>query len=204
MAAAVASTRRREEAVVDDLAIERALVERARTDRTAFAQLYRRHVNEVFAFAYRRCGSREVAEEATSATFERALRSLDHFEWRGAGLRPWLLRIASNEVADYYRSRSRQFGHRGQMAMQALATNHAQAAADDAPFIPVDVVQMHAALDRLSERYRAVISLRYLASMPPAAAAAELGCSTSVLAVTLHRALNALRAEMAGNERGER
>ena len=55
---------------------ERALTERARTDRDAFAQLYRRHVNSVYAFAYRQSGSREVAEEATSATFERALRGI--------------------------------------------------------------------------------------------------------------------------------
>ncbi|HEY0520575.1 MAG TPA: hypothetical protein VGC84_13855, partial [Ilumatobacteraceae bacterium] len=55
---------------------EEQLVERARSDRAAFAELYRLHVESVHAFAYRRSGSREVAEEATSATFEKALRSI--------------------------------------------------------------------------------------------------------------------------------
>ena len=74
----------------DDLELERVLTERARNDREAFAQLYRAHVRAVYAFAYRVGGSREVAEEATSATFERALRSISTFEWRSGGVRPWL------------------------------------------------------------------------------------------------------------------
>ena len=182
---------------VDELVVERALVDRARTDPAAFAQLYRRHVDAVHGFAFRRSGSRDVAEEATSATFEKALRGIGTFEWRDAGLRPWLLRIASNEVAEIHRRRSRATGDRGQLALRALAPDERAGGwpgADDAPGL--DLAAMHLALSRLPERYRAVISLRYLAGMSPADAAGELECSTAVLAVTLHRALKALRREM--------
>ncbi|MCU1400956.1 MAG: hypothetical protein JWN62_4065, partial [Acidimicrobiales bacterium] len=50
-----------------DLVVERALTERARHDRSAFAELYRLHVKAVHDFAYRMSGSKEVAEETTSA-----------------------------------------------------------------------------------------------------------------------------------------
>jgi RNA polymerase sigma-70 factor (ECF subfamily) len=180
---------------VDDPVVERSLVDRARTDRAAFAALYRMHVRTVFGFAYRRCGSKEVAEEATSATFERALRSFDQFEWRAGGMRPWLLRIASNEVAEIYRVHSRGESRRGQMAMRALA-NDATAVDSSGGAERVDLAAMHAALDRLPERYRAVISLRYLAGLSANDASAEMECSNTVLAVTLHRALGALRREM--------
>ena len=40
-----------------DLEAERALTERARSDRNAFAQLYRSHVDAVYGFAFRMCGS---------------------------------------------------------------------------------------------------------------------------------------------------
>lgn len=184
----------------DGLLVERALVERARTDRAAFALLYREHVDAVYGFAFRRCGSKEVAEEATSATFERALRSIGGYEWRGAGIRPWLLRIASNEVAEIYRTRGRLGGHRGQLALRELAPADAwpgdDGLVDAEPGHGVDLALLHDALDRLPERYRAVISLRYLADMSASDAAAEMGCSNAVLAVTLHRALNALRREM--------
>jgi RNA polymerase sigma-70 factor (ECF subfamily) len=180
---------------VDDVVVERALIDRARTDRAAFAALYRLHVRTVYGFAYRRCGSKDVAEEATSATFERALRSFDQYQWRSGGLRPWLLRIASNEVAEIYRSDARADGRRGQMALRDLAGDPIEA--DISGGIErVDLAAMHAALDRLPERYRAVISLRYLANLSPDDAAAEMGCTNAVLAVTLYRALGALRREM--------
>lgn len=194
---AVLGTRRASGDDHDDLVVERALVERAPTDRAAFAALYRRHVHGVYAFAYRRCGSKEVAEEATSATFERALRSIGTYEWRSAGIRPWLLRIASNEVAEIYRTRSRLSGSRGQLALRELAPGPAHGGmVDSEPAHGIDVAEMHHALDRLPERYRAAISLRYLAGMTAGDAAAELGCTNAVLAVTLHRALKALRGEL--------
>jgi Sigma-70 region 2 len=73
---------------------ERALVERARRDRGAFGELYRRHVQAVFGYAFRLTGSRTAAEDITSATFERAMRTIGSYEWQGVGIRPWLLRIA--------------------------------------------------------------------------------------------------------------
>ena len=190
---------------------ERELVERARTDRAAFAELYRRHVQAVHAVAVRRSGSREVAEEATSAAFERALRSIDRFEWRPGGVRPWLFRIVSNEVAEIYRRRARLAGRRGQLAMRRLsADEHPDAWAragreEPAPLdgsagdeLPggLDRTVLHDAINRLSERHRAVITLRYLAGLSPADAAEQLGYTKPALAVHLHRALKALRAEL--------
>lgn len=181
----------------DERSVERVLVDRARQDRAAFAALYRMHVDAVYRFAHRRGGSREVAEEATANTFERALRSFDRFEWRENGLRPWLFRIASNEVTEIHRRTARADRPRGQLALQSLA--HGTAPAPDADSDGVDRSALRAALDRLPDRYRDVISLRYLAGLSAADAAAELGCSNRVLAVTLHRALGALRKELAAD-----
>ncbi len=44
------------------------------------------------------------------------------------------------------------------------------------------------------------MALRYLSDLPAADAAAAMGCSRAVLAVTLHRALLALRRELAPAE----
>lgn len=40
---------------------ERELVERAKTDRDALAELYRMYLPRIHAFAYRRTGDRQVA-----------------------------------------------------------------------------------------------------------------------------------------------
>jgi len=180
-----------------DLEAERALTERARSDRSAFAQLYRSHVDAVYGFAFRMCGSKEVAEEATSATFERALRSIQTFEWRGGGVRPWLFRIASNEVTEIYRRNARASGTRGQRALRSLAPGMV---GDDDGWSDTDNVEdtalLHQALSTLNPRYREAITLRYLGDMSPDDAAAALGCSKATLAVTLYRALGALRKAM--------
>ena len=173
---------------------DRELVERARSDRSAFAELYRRHVDAVHGFAYRRSGSRDVAEEATSATFEKALRSIDSFEWRPAGVRPWLYRIASNEVANLYRRTAVASGPRGQLALRALAPD-----VDAEPSNEIGsllAVGLQRALNELPQRYREVLTLRYLSGLSADEAAASLGCSKPMLAVTLHRAVGALRKKL--------
>ena len=173
---------------------DRELVERARSDRSAFAELYRRHVDAVHTFAYRRSGSRDVAEEATSATFEKALRSIAAFEWRPAGVRPWLYRIASNEVANIYRRTAVASGPRGQLALRALTPDLGAE-----PIVEIGsslVGGLHQALNELPARYREVLTLRYLSGLSADEAAASLGCSKPMLAVTLHRAVGALRKKM--------
>jgi RNA polymerase sigma-70 factor, ECF subfamily len=184
---------------------DRQLVLAARTDAEAVALLYRRHVRAVYAHSYSRCGSKEVAEEATSATFERALLALGTFEWRDGGVRPWLCRIASNEVAAIYRRQAREASPRSRQAMQQLtvdadADNHDDRQTADRDALVMDAVR--AALPRLPNRYREVIELRYLGGLGPAEAAERLGCSKPVLAVTLHRALSALRKEISQQEQG--
>jgi RNA polymerase sigma-70 factor (ECF subfamily) len=176
---------------------ERRLVERARLDPNAFSMLYRAYVTRVHGFAYRRTGSYEAAEEITASTFERAWRGLATFAWQGGGFEPWLFRIASNEVVSHYRSRTRLDNGR----MQRVLREMAQDLRDDPALVAVleadeketRIVALRAALETLPARYQEVINLRYLAGVSADGAAAAMGCSKATLAVTLHRALRALR-----------
>ena len=81
---------------------EADLVAAAVADPRAFAPLYRRYLDPVHRYCYRRLGSREVAEDATSLIFERALTALPGY--RGGLFRVWLFAIAHNVVTDSYRS----------------------------------------------------------------------------------------------------
>ncbi|MEO7371515.1 MAG: RNA polymerase sigma factor [Ilumatobacteraceae bacterium] len=176
---------------------DQELAMRARSDRSAFAELYRRHVQAVHAFTYRRSGSRDVAEEATSATFEKALRSISSFEWRQTGLRPWLYKIASNEVANVYRRSAAVDAPRGQLAMRELAPDANISSSDlDGTVDRFDSEGLHRALDELPARYREAITLRYLSGLSADDAAIAMGCSKPILAVTLHRAVGVLRKRL--------
>ena len=171
---------------------EAALVARARTDPAAFGSLYRCYVERIYAFAYRRTWSREAAEDVTAATFERALRHLERFDASGAGFGPWLFRIAANELVDHYRREGRTRSDRGQRGLHVLAGHPVE---DDLDGIEREheVREMIEALSALRPRYQQALTLRYLAGVSADEAAEAMGCSKAVLAVTLHRALGALR-----------
>jgi len=169
---------------------ERALVEQARADLSAFAELYRRYLPRIHAFAYRRTGVVEVAEDITSATFERALRNLGSFRWRGGGFGPWLFRIASNELADHYRRTGRSAATRA-----AAAAFHDDTTPDPAEALDRRdaTTELLAAMDRLSPRYQRALELRFFAGLTPGEAAAAMGTSRATMAVVVHRATRALR-----------
>ena len=82
---------------------------KAELDRS-FSELYRTHLRDVYSYAYYRVGNHHDAEDLTEQTFlqayrhyERALRESD-----GRPLRPWLIRIAHNLAANFYRDRARK------------------------------------------------------------------------------------------------
>ena len=70
------------------------LVAAARVDPHAFTLLYQRYVNTVHRYCYRRLGTREAAEDATSQIFMKVLASLP--SCRNTSFRPWLFAIAHN------------------------------------------------------------------------------------------------------------
>ena len=174
---------------------ERDLVERARSDPDAFAELYRRHVDRVHAYAHRRSGSREVAEDVTAATFEKALRGLGRFRWGPGGIAPWLFRIAANELTDHHRRRARRSGDRGQRGVDRLSD---RVAIDDLDHVENSdrVILVRAALDELNPRYQRALSLRHLAGLDHRDAARAMGLSPGVMAVLVHRATAALAKTM--------
>jgi RNA polymerase sigma-70 factor (ECF subfamily) len=87
---------------------EAALVERARTEPTAFGHLYERYVDRVYSYILYRVGNVQDAEDLTARTFYRALDKLDTYEDRGLPFSAWLFRIAHNLVANWHRDRSKR------------------------------------------------------------------------------------------------
>ncbi|MBA2469524.1 MAG: sigma-70 family RNA polymerase sigma factor [Chloroflexia bacterium] len=91
----------------DTGADELAIVRRAQHQPAAFAPLYERYVDAVFAYCYRRTSDREVAADLTHQIFARALTALPRFSERpdNGSFRGWLFAIARNLVIDTHRTR---------------------------------------------------------------------------------------------------
>jgi RNA polymerase sigma factor (sigma-70 family) len=88
----------------DEAADDEAMqVAAARRDRAAFAPLYARYARPIYRYCYRRLGSHEAAEDATSQTFVKALAGVPRFREGQGTFRGWLFTIADRVVTDLYR-----------------------------------------------------------------------------------------------------
>ena len=82
-----------------------ALVELARKgDTDAFGLLYDHYQSSVYRFLFYRTRSSQLAEDLTSETFFRALRSMSNFRWQGKDFGAWLMTIARNLATDHFKA----------------------------------------------------------------------------------------------------
>ena len=82
-----------------------ALVELARKgDTEAFGLLYDHYQGSVYRFLFYRTRSSTLAEDLTSETFFRALRSMNNFRWQGKDFGAWLMTIARNLATDHFKA----------------------------------------------------------------------------------------------------
>ena len=177
---------------------ERELVELARRDANAFAELYRRYVERIHAYTYRRSGSQTVAEDVTSATFEKALRGLDRYRWREPGIGPWLFRIASNEFVNHHRGVARQ--DRVVRSLQQAAQPGIEQNMSD---VDLGDDGLRSALATIRPRYQQALTLRYFADLTNEEAAAAMGVSRRTMAVIVHRGVAALRRSLEAQQTQE-
>jgi RNA polymerase sigma-70 factor, ECF subfamily len=166
---------------------ERKLVEDAQRDPAQFSELYTRNFHAVYAYVSRRAASREEAEDVTSDVFHQALANLHRFEWRGVPFAAWLMRIASNCLADRWRQNSRE---------TALPPD------DELSDHSIDEVEQRAALyqlvDGLPDDQRRVILLRFVEQKSVREIALELQRSEGAIKQLQFRALEKLRAQVEG------
>ena len=177
-----------------------ALVAHARTDRTAFGQLYDFYFRRVYTFCALRSRTREEAEDLTAQTFERALTAIGRYEERGAPYSAWLLRIAGHVIADRVRRAD---------PLDA-ATELGDADGDAMPDVAPDgtaewelAAWLRAHIAALPDDQRRVVWLRYYADWSFADAAAHLDRSEGAVKQLLRRALAALRAGIDEEARGD-
>ncbi len=162
------------------------------TDRLeAFAKIYDEHVWDVYGFFGYRVSSREQVEDLVQTTFERALRAWHRFDPERATPRTWLLAIASNLLIDHYR-RNRGGREEPLPAEEIGAIGDSEAI--DAR-LGVDPY-LQAALERLTDRERELIALRYGGDLSGPEIAQITGLSLANVQQILSRALRRLRSEL--------
>ena len=77
-----------------------------------FEEIYRACFKPVYQYVRRLSGNEHIAEEVTSDTFFKALKSIDRFRGE-CDMRVWLCQIARNTYYSYLKSRRKSGGFAG-------------------------------------------------------------------------------------------
>jgi RNA polymerase sigma-70 factor (ECF subfamily) len=180
--------------------VDQAVVDKAKLD-GEFSELYRTHLRDVYSYAYYRCGNHHDAEDLTEQTFLQAYRHFERAQRESDGrpLRPWLIRIAHNLAANYYRDRSRR-----------PQTQLEDAAVIAEPHSTADLVEgreeLNAVLEgvaALADDRREALIMRFALGMDNREIARALGRSEGATKVLIHRAIKQLEQRLAEGDSDE-
>ncbi|MFG0304968.1 MAG: RNA polymerase sigma factor [Phycisphaerales bacterium JB040] len=164
---------------------ERGLIERAKRDPRAYAELYRMHYGAIAGYLLRRTGDRHVAEDLASETFLSAWKALGRFRDRGAPFRAWLMRIATNKANRWSRDRKRRSRHATALGAPATPAEASERAGD-----------VQRALLGLAERDQSVLVLHHVEGLSVARVADVLGVREGTVKSRLARARERMRAAL--------
>ena len=169
---------------------ERRLIERARTDRDAFAVLYREHYEAIGGYLFRRIGDACATEDLLGDVFLSALQALPRFEPRGVPFRAWLLRIATyarEPLGARERPRPRPLSERaGVVRRRGVGDGGAR---------PLGRAVVGAALPAaVAPRFQAVLALHYVEGLSVEEVARTLHCRPGAVIAARTRPRRARRA----------
>ena len=173
------------------------VAEKERLDRD-FSDLYRAHLRDVYSYSYYRVGNHHDAEDLSEQTFLQAWRHFERAqrESHGRPLRPWLIRIAHNLAANYYRDRSRK----PQTALDDAGPIAAAHTTETLVEHRDDLARILECVEELPDDRREALIMRFALGMDNREIARALGRTDGATKVLLHRAIRQLEELVAKAE----
>ena len=151
-----------------------------------------RHYTEMYRYAFSMLRDERAAEDAVQDAFERALAALGRYHegrLRAMRLRPWLYRITLNVTRNRLRRR-REVPFEKVFDLVGAGSNENREG----------VMDVLAALEKLPERQRVAVTLRYLQDLPYAEISGVTGWPEGTVKTLVRRGLERLRGLMIVDE----
>lgn len=166
-----------------------------------FSELFRQYYPRIYNYLRYRVNAPDDAEDLISAVFEKAYTHRSKFDANKGTFSTWLFRIAHNTLANYYRTQKR------------YSAWEAEGELPDDLVMPetspeTRVIQQEAiagllsGLDRLNERDREVISLKFAGRLSNQEIGQIMDLKEKTVSVVLLRAMRRLQQQLAEEREG--
>ena len=170
----------------------RSLISEGGDKVTDYEQLYNTYFNDVYLYILRLSGNEHVAEEITSDTFFKAMKSINSFRGN-CDVRVWLCQIAKNCYYSYIKKSNRT---------EQVDETELQEIPDLAPSVADEYVrreeieQIQKILHDVSEPYKEVFMWRVYAELSFKQIAQIFGKTENWACVTYHRARKMIKERL--------
>jgi RNA polymerase sigma-70 factor, ECF subfamily len=155
-------------------------------DAREFQQFYQEQAGSVYRFVYSKVGHREDAEDLTSQIFLKAVNGIKQ-EHSPQSMHKWLFLVARTTVADYWRAHFRLPTH----SLDELFETGWEGPAEEGPITISEssVERVQHLLQALPERYRKVLTCRFLLKLSLRDTAVSMGVTVATIKTLQFRAL---------------
>lgn len=159
-----------------------------------FEEVYAQHLVPVWRYVSARVSARADAEDLTSEVFARALRAWGRYDERRGSAGAWLMGIAHHVVADWWRRAGREVPWE-EVDVAAGASSDVEPEA--AALAGEARAELRRHMERLTDRERDAVALRFGGGLRAAELGTALGVSETAARMLVYRAVSKLREVMA-------
>ncbi len=170
-------------------------------DRRAFAELVNLYKVKIYHLAYRMLNNRQEAEDVVQETFLRVFENLGKYD-REQKFSSWIYRIGTNLCIDRLRKRKANFSLDAELSDGEGGDWHDLFAAQDASpeeqlLLSETQTQIRSAMERLPEKYKSIMVLRYLHDLSLHEISEILRLPITTIKTRIHRGREFMRKALA-------
>ncbi|GEK88601.1 RNA polymerase sigma-70 factor, ECF subfamily [Alkalibacterium putridalgicola] len=156
-------------------------------------EIYALYFKDVYYFVLSLTRDKHLAEDITSETFLKALKSLDSFKGE-SDIHVWLFQIAKNTYYSHLRKSKKETG------LDSIGEIEAETDIEKIVSSKEEAMAVHKVLHQLSEPYKEVFTLRLFGELSFKQIAELFGKTDNWACVTFYRAKVKIREEMRKNK----
>ena len=167
-------------------------VQTAQKNPAKFRVLYIHYYESIFRFVYKRMADEALAADVTSQVFLKAMQQLHKYTFKGVPFSAWLFRIASNEVAQYFRKNAKN----RVVTLEERTAANLEDEFEDKEELEVNIEVLKAVIQDLKPDEVELLELRFFEKRPFKEIADILAITENNAKIKVYRLLQKMRKRL--------